>query len=197
MNTFERSKIPYLQGDAIPRTNLSKADIEKYVCDVAEAFEFKVGDDLQEFVQRLGGRIHYQSLDEMMAESGSIYVHDKADFDILLPHYTSPTRDRFTTAHEIGHYFLHSNQGEQPIIAMRQGSTRIEWEANWFAAQLLMPRDAFREIVLSATNDAEIAWHFGVSLEAVAVRRKSLGICPLALETPALCERRPCRLDRL
>ena len=75
--------------------------------------------------------------------SGAIYVHGRGDFDIVLPQFTSPLRDRFTIGHELGHYFLHSRQGERPLVAYRQGSGRLEWEANWFAAGLLMPKDEF------------------------------------------------------
>jgi len=112
----------------------------------------------------------------MMEESGSIFVHAPNDFDILLAQYTSPIRDRFTLAHEIGHYYLHSNQGDNPIVATRKGSTRIEWEANWFAAELLMPRSEFQRIHRKLREWPAIACHFKVSVDAVKVRGSSLGI---------------------
>jgi len=59
---------------------------------------------------------------------------------------------RFTVAHEIGHYVLHSN-----LSSLRDGPTRdaqiksarrtpIEKEADLFAAELLMPNKALRQL---------------------------------------------------
>ncbi len=173
---MKRAKIIYLEGEAILPTNLHKDQVEAFAHQVANVYQFGVGEDPRDLVKALGGRLHYQSLGEMIDESGSIYVHGSEDFDILLPHYTSPTRDRFTVGHELGHYFLHSDQGEKPLIATRQGSTRIEWEANWFAAQLLMPKNRFSQICKRTDNDFEIAGVFQVSVDAVRVRRKALGL---------------------
>ena len=91
------------------------------------------GQSLVDVVERLGGQIHYQELDDWIDEGGSILVHGAHDFDILLPLYTSPLRDQFTIGHELGHYFLHSKQGQRPLIAHRHAaaSDRSEWEANW------------------------------------------------------------------
>lgn len=56
-------------------------------------------------------------------------------------------RYRFTLAHEIGHWWLHRNlypesPAETPSFVMRSGGSqqRIEWQADYFAASLLMPR---------------------------------------------------------
>jgi Zn-dependent peptidase ImmA (M78 family) len=50
---------------------------------------------------------------------------------------------------------------------------RAEWEANWFAAELLMPRKAFKAAVdrngLSYAADL-----FNVSISAAKVRAKSI-----------------------
>ena len=171
---FRRDDTNYLEGDDIAPTNANKATIEKYAEKVAKAANFSIGDDPSDVVYQFGGEVHYEDLDDLIVESGSIFVHAEGEFDIIIPQYTSPRRDRFTVGHELGHYFLHSKQGEIPIIAFRQGSTRIEWEANWFAAALLMPAAAFREACSELSSSAEIAERFGVSEDAVEVRRKAL-----------------------
>ncbi len=63
-----------------------------------------------------------------------------------------PNRRRFTIAHECGHFILHKNQVAQEIhvdkffpMLMRDsisaaGIKQIEIEANFFAAELLMPK---------------------------------------------------------
>jgi Zn-dependent peptidase ImmA (M78 family) len=172
-----KNGIDYKTGDEIRPCNLSKSEVEDYAQKVADAAKFEINGDLAELVKMIGGRIHYYDLDELVGLSGSIYVHAERDLDIVLPSYTSPTRDRFTISHEVGHYFLHSKQGENPIIAFRQGSTRIEWEANWFAAALLMPGDTFKSAWITCKQDlAAVAFHFGVSENAARVRKEILGL---------------------
>ncbi len=141
---------------------------------MAQALTFRVGEPIGEMVERLGGSIHFEPADEWFAEDGSIYVHGETEFDIVLPSFTSPLRDRFTTAHELGHYFLHSRQGEKPIIAFRSGSNRIEWEANWFAAELLMPCHEFLAEMQQGKSIADLAVKFYVSEDAARVRNESL-----------------------
>lgn len=123
--------------------------------------------DLFKFVGDIKGNIHCVDTDDYLT-SGSIYIHEKENFDIVIPEFTSPIRDRFTIAHEIGHYFLHSFAGERKIWADRKGSGRAEWEANWFAASFLMPKyliDQFEN-----PSPAQIMNAFGVSQEAAEFR---------------------------
>src|SRR4051812_42905573 len=112
--SVRRPGVRYKEGDAIPPTNLSKARVERYAGEVAAALAFKVGSNPADLVKTLGGRIGYQDLGEWLDEGGSIFVHAPYDFDILLPHYTSPVRDRFTVAHELGHFLLHAGHGSLP-----------------------------------------------------------------------------------
>lgn len=170
-----RRQIFYMEGDDIQPSNLPKSRVEEFAMSAAKLAQFDVGDDPAELVRRLGGRIHLQSLDDWVSEDGSIFVHAEEDFDIGLPHYTSPRRDKFTVAHELGHYFLHSNQGETPIVAYRKGTGRLEWEANWFAAALLMPREIFIHAA-QTMDEYELANKFGVSPDAARVRKESLGV---------------------
>ena len=174
MAIVKRRTVDYREGEAISPTNLSQAKVESFAAEVAKSVHFKVGGSITDLVNKLGGRIQYQEFDEILEESGSIFVHAKNDFDILLPHYTSPVRDHFTVAHELGHYFLHADQGGIPLIAYRSGSTRIEWEANWFAAALLMPRVEFTEAMLRTDDVAVDASQFAVSPAAVRVRKDAL-----------------------
>lgn len=59
---------------------------------------------------------------------------------------------RFTLAHEIGHYFLHPNltyHRDVPIVEAYHEGHRLspeEREANFFAAELLMPRRSVADI---------------------------------------------------
>lgn len=166
-------------GSASP-SHLGRNAIQDFAESISQKFSLTVfsgGEDpLQKFIKSIGGRIHYQdSADFMTSESGSIAVQGRNDFDVYLSAFTGPLRDRFTLAHELGHYFIHSNQGVTPIRASRRGSGPIETEANWFAAALLMPSEEFASMASAFNNDANaLAGHFQVSVRAVEVRLSSV-----------------------
>jgi Zn-dependent peptidase ImmA (M78 family) len=91
------------------------------------------------------------------------------------------TRQRFTCAHELGHYTRRINSGEDAFeyVDLRsnlaaQGTDSDEIYANQFAAELLMPRPA----VLASKNVglSLLAHRFGVSIEAMSHRLANLGL---------------------
>lgn len=87
-----------------------------------------------------------------------------------------PRRQKFTLAHELGHYILHRKTvGEVEDTTLFRadgyGEYGIEREANLFAAQLLMPSDEFKKVVdIKERKINDIAEYFGVSALAVKVR---------------------------
>ncbi len=93
-----------------------------------------------------------------------------------------PNRQRFTMAHELGHYFLHRHDHNEieDFIMFRSnddgyGKAGMEREANEFAAQLLMPKQSFQKAVGDYEGEiSEISNRFGVSQLAVIVRAKEL-----------------------
>ncbi|WP_312120167.1 ImmA/IrrE family metallo-endopeptidase [Kosakonia cowanii] len=90
-----------------------------------------------------------------------------------------PNRQRFTIAHELGHFIKHSTQFDffEDKIFFRNGETNLfEIEANKFAAELLMPELEFRKFVKdNSTLVSDIADFFHVSSMAVRIRAKQLG----------------------
>lgn len=90
-------------------------------------------------------------------------------------------RQRFSMAHEYGHYLLHRNaihemvEGEQ--ILHRNGErNRVESQANNFAAELLMPEDLVRKAVrVSRGSLKSMSDILGVSREALRYRLENLG----------------------
>jgi Zn-dependent peptidase ImmA (M78 family) len=91
-------------------------------------------------------------------------------------------RQRFTCAHEIGHYVRHAaSPDEYEYIDYRdalasQGTDPEEIYANKFAASLIMPAKEVRRLANEGLNDLEMASRFDVSLEAMQYRLQSLGI---------------------
>ena len=77
-------------------------------------------------------------------------------------------RARYTLAHEIGHYILHR---QSTIVFPRGGYRSVpifqssEWQANAFAAALLMPKEFVRDHTAE-----EIMEECGVSLKAAEIR---------------------------
>ena len=83
-------------------------------------------------------------------------------------------RDRFTIAHELGHLLLHS----QDNLELARSDNEIkayenpEWQANRFAAELLMPLD----LITSDDTVETLSRRFGVTYSAAEVRLNSLGM---------------------
>lgn len=104
----------------------------------------------------------------------------------------SLVRQRFTIAHEVGHYVLHRELSDlfidKEYVAFRnsesaKGAERGEIQANIFAASLLMPK----ELVVNELSDqlidiestdviAELAHRFGVSERAMTIRLTRLSL---------------------
>jgi len=165
----------------------SKQIVDSFGSKIAESLALKPGQELGRVVESLGGEtvFGYRSFDEF--SGGSIIVRKFDDFTITLSEITSPKRDRFTVAHELGHLCMHyeplvEELGENVVMRAtrdkREGDPaheRAEWEANWFAAGFLMPADRFREMA-ETLNTTGLATFFNVSEKAVEVRKKTLNI---------------------
>jgi len=154
-------------------SNLRYDAISSYAERVGTHYEIYDDDgsaDIMAFIHRLGGDIVYADSIE------SLDVNARGDFTVTIPRTTSPRRDQFTAAHELGHYFLHYvlPKEEKPMAFWRGGRNRAETEANVFAAALLMPESRFRA-AHGAGNDAqELARMFNVSPAAAEVRMQVL-----------------------
>jgi predicted transcriptional regulator len=172
-------------------TNAPKATIHNFAEQVAERLGFGPGDPMEPLVARLGGRVEYRA--PVISQNRlpeSIVVESPRKFTIFVASITSPERDRFTIAHELGHLFLHF-----PLVAQQHpGETmaatrwvdetdkvqqRAEWEANWFAAAFLMPTSKFRSAFTEYGGSlGRIASRFGVSSPAAEIRAKTLHLVP-------------------
>ncbi|MQX36872.1 ImmA/IrrE family metallo-endopeptidase [Roseospira navarrensis] len=144
---------------AATASGLTKNSVEKLAESVAKQVGYDIGGNLEDIVEKLGGDIQYKDFWNENTDSGSTEIRGERDFTIFLSWDTSQTRDRFTLAHELGHYVLHflwpNRNGEitGPVKALRYGSDRTEWEANWFAAAFLMPESDFRNAYKDTNGD--------------------------------------------
>ena len=101
---------------------------------------------------------------------------NKEEKTIYVAKNDAQTRQLFTVAHELGHYFLsHQNYSVLLRIPNKEGLyTEKESEANSFAAYLLMPDFLMREYMekyhLTRENYRVMANIFGVPLSAMKTR---------------------------
>ena len=141
----------------------------------------------------------YETKDFDKSQSGSI-VKEGAKYIVYINSKHSPTRKRFSIAHEIGHFLKHRDQldkgeelidyvvqtapngdvGKAPALHrkvdhdMTEEERKQEQNANTFAAELLMPAEEFKRVFETANTIEEVAEHFNVSSSAATIRAKSL-----------------------
>lgn len=159
-------------------TNLAKSAIGGFASQLSEKLGYQTASDLERIVRDLGGEIRYENIG-IEDSGGSLEVrpNQSPGFIIRLYSFAGTLRNRFTIAHELGHYFLHSDAGTKPIVVKREGSDRLEWEANWFASAFLLPKKRFCEdwqrYGHSATRLASV---YQVSEAVVDIRLETLNL---------------------
>jgi Zn-dependent peptidase ImmA (M78 family) len=139
----------------------------------------------------LGVQIQKESAEDKL--SGFLFrdrTKDQAIIGVNADH--PPKRQRFTTAHELGHFLLHDfgdvHVDRQFKVWLRNGPSSDgvsteEKEANLFAAELLMPakflQKDFRKIDAMDMQDekqlADLAEQYDVSTQAMTIRLAYLG----------------------
>lgn len=163
-----------------PRSRLSYSAIARYAEQIALDNDIVDGSgkvDVHGLLLKLGGQIEVENRAE------SLEVRSPYDFTVYLPTHTSRLRDRFTIAHELGHYFLHHRAPDTHLVGTRTSTfTRLgqnipETQANVFASNLLMPLDQFKAAYWHLDQDlVALADRFEVSVPAAKVRAKYLGL---------------------
>jgi Zn-dependent peptidase ImmA (M78 family) len=116
--------------------------------------------------------------------SGLLFRKENGPAFIALNSSESPVRQRFTIAHELGHYFLHPNKTS--FVDYRDNKKNIlrgpkEVQANQFAAALLMPKRFLEKDVVSFASEglteenvALLATRYNVSEDAMKFRLMNL-----------------------
>lgn len=144
--------------------------------------------DLMEVARELGIRIE---LADLGPDCSGMLVRGEEGAVIGVHYAHHPNRQRFTIAHELGHYRLHTGGtyvDRGTTLRMRSnvknsGSPAEEREANQFAAALLMPAPwveaEVESHVLDLGDDSELqalCTRFGVSSQAMMYRLTNLGV---------------------
>lgn len=146
--------------------------------------------DVFKLCKKIGIDLFEQTFSED-SDISAILVKKGADAAIEINQNHSKTRQRFSVAHEIGHWRLHADNDKLDIakgsldlkVFMRsENRSPDEIEANEFAAELLMPEDLiqkeFYHLVESGEENfiSELAKRYKVSESAIAFRLKKLNL---------------------
>jgi hypothetical protein len=121
--------------------------------------------------------------------SGQLKRCNDGSFKISANRGENYFRQRFTIAHELGHYLLHAHligEGVDDSTAYRSEPSgefynenigvREETQANKFAASLLMPKSVVLTEAVVGAHVSELARKFQVSQQAMRIRLNGLGV---------------------
>ena len=141
--------------------------------------------DVEGLAKALGLTVHYAHLPDGL--SGMLAPADKS-YVITVNASDPATRQRFTIAHEIGHFLFHEiligdglddDRAYRSTQSGRYRNTAIgpaeETEANKFAASTLMPHEVVEKMVEKMKPEGrnhprDLARLFGVSEHAMSIR---------------------------
>lgn len=132
---------------------------------------------LDKLVQKLNIRLREKSLDNEI--SGELYRDlEDGGWVIIVNSNQTAARQRFTIAHELGHYVLHRNESDafEDEIFFRSGEKDLsEYQADNFAAELLMPKELFTQALNKEGCTIEsLSAQFGVSYVATRIRLNNI-----------------------
>ncbi len=123
---------------------------------------------------------------EALGDNISGYIEKDSDagkFIIVINKNHTPLRQRFTLAHELGHYYIHKDklEGQHTDVTLfrdaNEDSLGIEYAANDFAAELLIPAEAFKDAIKKGINTPkQLSTIFQVTEKAIMYRAYKLGI---------------------
>lgn len=134
--------------------------------------------DLERIANLNGINLKYVELPNDVC--GEIIVNATQAPLILINALHPTTHQRFTLAHELGHFFLEhgSRHRKDTNQSFNLSGNPIEVQANYFAASLLMPTEfinfAINEVKIYSIS--KLAQEFRVSVSAMTYRLKGLGI---------------------
>lgn len=154
--------------------------------------------DVESIASNLGLQVSYQTFDD--DNVSGMLVRGEGGLQLIgVNERHAPTRQRFTVAHELGHFALH--KGREMIIdqvlrvavnlrdqTATQATDSEEIQANQFAAELLMPGDWVKQeltLIMKKARKAgsiddvdrvvrKLARRFDVSKQAMEIRMINL-----------------------
>lgn len=147
---------------------------EQYAQDIISSFNLTPPIDLNKICESLDIKVNYEPLGSIEA----LLIVSAGKKNIIIDNCRSiyKQRERFTIAHEIGHYMMpwHENLQQCDKIIDFKSEDTIECEANDFASELLVPKSNLlqdikeKKVTLSLIK--QLAEKYDVSLVVMARR---------------------------
>lgn len=131
--------------------------------------------DVAEIARNMGLLIEYTYLRDGV--SGMLRSRPPEIPVIYVDATENEARQRFTIAHELGHYVERTNQGQTDFAFIDERGTKYdlhEFYADEFAGNLLMPEQEIDRLRANGKSRLEMAAHFGVSPAAMNTRLNRL-----------------------
>jgi Zn-dependent peptidase ImmA (M78 family) len=132
--------------------------------------------DMEKLISCYDIELRYEPMDSN--QSGTL-KYERGIWVIEVNESHHRKRQRFTMAHELGHYFLHKEKNVDFVdttFFRSSMSDSVEYAANEFAAKLLMPELEVKELINEGVkNLGELAEKFDVSVAAMKYRVVSMG----------------------
>lgn len=162
--------------------------IEQQATDLLAEFGFDdIPVDVFGLVASLGVSVAFEIMEDDISAI-LLIESDVPKMAINADHHSN--RQRFSAAHEVGHFLLHHTGGDQLFVDQatyyrnqfaRTGLDKQEIEANRFGAELLMPRHRLLEQIepeepLKELEIFALADRFQVSEHAMTLRLVRLGL---------------------
>ena len=153
---------------------------------IIDVFRKQIPVDVDGLAVSLGIEVNYSNLD--LSTSGMIEKKGENQYVISVNANHPRTRQRFTLAHELGHFLYHKDRMGNGIDddklyrstdVGKYHNTRIgavqETEANSFAVNLLMPFSSIKKLIEEGiTESSDIAEKLDVSEHAIHIRKSNM-----------------------
>ena len=141
--------------------------------EIIKKYEQTIPVDVEALAKELGMRVKFIPLPDSKF-SGAIHSKDTRT-DLYVNREHLPTRQRFTIAHEVAHFVLHSPYLKDGIVDddlyRSHLPSALESQANNYALQILIPSEILNQKVDSGMEDIEeLAREFNVSANTMSSR---------------------------
>ncbi|WP_444451435.1 ImmA/IrrE family metallo-endopeptidase [Rhodobacter capsulatus] len=173
--------LPPNRVSRLPPINTSALDTPERVVDYCKSKGLISDDGAVDIERLIAEDANLKLIREDLGDKDASIEHIGDKFIIKVNSRHPKTRQRFSMAHEYAHYQLHRHMiKEMPVgekIMFRDGASMpVEWQANRFAASVLMPFSAVN-VALKRSNDDRIlaARLLQVSLQALDYRIEQMG----------------------
>lgn len=152
--------------------------------------QYNVSTPIIDFKDLIENKLNGELKEEnFLPEFADARIEKKGDsFIISVLQNANESRKRFSIAHELGHLFIHMGYKiseetweNSDNVFNRLDSGELEFQANEFAAALLMPEEKFIKVMndnynKGSYNMENVAEYFNVSLEAAINRGRWLNL---------------------